>query len=172
MVQLREKLNITCGEFMYVVRNSVFEDAKLAGMEEITICDVCEGFTYYKNLSTFVGKEAKVKTYVNCFENEKQYSATVTSGNGEYAITYLTEEAEDGGVYVCYTEADEYQKTLRKWNSNIVTWLFSRKNKKKIIAMLHAIEEYVLQNRNDIGKKIKTMNEIVGERSDTLEIDN
>lgn len=160
MIGLSEKLEIKASEFMYVVRNSVFEDARMAGMEEISITDVAEGFTYYKNLSTFGGKESKVKTLVNCYKEYSQYSATVTSGSGEYAITYMVEEVEDG-ILVTYTEADSYQKTLRKWNSNIMTWLLGGKKKKSVVAMLKAIEEYVLQNRSDITRKIKNLSEAV-----------
>ncbi len=156
MIQLREKLQITGEEFMYVVRNSVFEDAKACGMEGVLITDVKDGMTYYKTLNTVGGRETKVKTFVNCFKHGLQYSATITSGSGEYAITYMVEEVEDG-IFVEYTEADSYQKTLRKWNSTLVGMLRGKKQRKNIIRMLKAMESYILENRSEINRKNQNM---------------
>lgn len=164
MIQLKEKLEVTGGEFMYVVRNSVFEDAKSSGMEDITLCDVKDGMTYYKTLNTIGGKETKVKTFVNCFKLGEQYSATITSGAGEYALTYLVEET-DGGIFVEYTEADSYQKTLRKWNSTLIGVLRGKKQRKSVVAMLKAMEKYILENRSDVARKIANMEKAEAENA-------
>lgn len=170
MIQLKEKLEVTGGEFMYVVRNSVFEDAKSSGMEDITLCDVKDGMTYYKTLNTIGGNETKVKTFVNCFKSGEQYSATITSGAGEYALTYLVEEAEDG-IFVEYTEADTYQKTLRKWNSTLVGILRGKKQRKSVTAMLKAMEKYILENRSELKRKIENMEKAEAENISAVQVE-
>lgn len=156
MIQLEQKLNVTPEEFMYIVRNSVFETAKANGVSELSIEDVETGFVYYNKLQTTGGKETRMKNYVDCFVPEKQYSATVSSGESSYSLTYMVEEVA-GGCVVTYTEADTYEKTLKKMNASIMGYIFGRSQKKKVKNMLCAMEDYILANRKDVAKKIKNL---------------
>ena len=147
-MEIREKLKVTADEFFSRMMMSVLYDIKSATGKEVTGQQIHKGYHYRKKMKNKVGREGDVKVTITAYEPPHCYSASFDSVNGINRISYRIEETEDGGIEVCYQEDYEGETKSQNLNYRIIGALYKRGAKKRTKRMFHAMEDYIIKNRD------------------------
>lgn len=146
MVSVEEVLKVSADEFFEQIENSIAYDASEATGKEIRPEDLCQGFSYSKEMKNKLGGKGEVTIVIKQFTKPQIYEAEFTSMNGTNSITY---EIFDMGpeIKVKYSEDYYSEKKLNDLNSKLTTFFYQRKAKKNAIRMLKTIEAYILNHK-------------------------
>ena len=147
-MEIREKLRVTAEEFFSQMMVSVLYDIKSATGRDVKREQIHKGYHYTKKMKNKVGREGDVRITVTEYDPPYRYSASFDSASGINRIEYRLEEAPESGIEVFYLEDYEGDTKSQDLNYRIIGALYRRSAKKRTKKMFHAMEDYIIKNRD------------------------
>lgn len=147
-MEIREKLRVTAEEFFSQMMVSVLYDIKSATGRDVKREQIHKGYHYTKKMKNKVGREGDVRITVTEYDPPYRYSASFDSASGINRIEYRLEEAPESGIEVFYLEDYEGDTKSQDLNYRIIGALYRRNAKKRTKKMFHAMEDYIIKNRD------------------------
>lgn len=146
-MELTVKLAISSEEFFSALYKSIINDVLESADKTINKTDVKENLTYNKLLKTRIGSQGKAKVLIKEFKPNKIYTTHFISSLGTNIVTYEIIEEDNDGILIRYSESYLSEERLKKYNYKIMSFIFSRSNKKRAYSSLKTIENYIVSNR-------------------------
>jgi len=147
-MEIREKLRVTAEEFFSQMMVSVLYDIKSATGRDVKREQIHKGYHYTKKMKNKVGREGDVRITVTEYDPPYRYSASFDSASGTNRIEYRLEEVPESGIEVFYLEDYEGDTKSQDLNYRIIGALYRRSAKKRTKKMFHAMEDYIIKNRD------------------------
>ena len=138
-MKVNKTINQPIKKIFEVLYNSLIEDIKLSN-SSVNKEKVKSGFTYKKNLSPQVGKEVEVNVNILELENPTKYKVSFDSSKGVNYLSYYLEKIDENTTKVELEEKYVASDTINNWNYIFVSFILSRKLKKRLKNQLSQIE--------------------------------
>lgn len=142
-----KKLNVGAEEFFSQLMVSVLYDIKRATGKEVAETKVHQGYKYKKQMKNKLGKQGDVEVEITEWKRPFVYSAKFKSVTGTNRIRYEIESLGEEEIRVNYSEGYDGDTKSQDLNYKIIGAFYKRKAKKRTRQMLHAMENYICQNR-------------------------
>lgn len=146
-MEITKTLSVSKEEFHHLILDMLVADIKESTGKDVPVSEIISGYTYKKELSTKLGKQAKVKTKLveivpGC------YKAEFTSVSGINSMCYEYSETGECEISVLYKEDYEASSKANDLNFKAMNFLFTRRTKKRINMMLDSMERFIIENRS------------------------
>lgn len=138
-MKVNKTINQPIKKIFEVLYNSLIEDIKLSN-SSVNKEKVKSGFTYKKKLSPQVGKEVEVNVNILELENPTKYKVSFDSSKGVNYLSYYLEKIDENTTKVELEEKYVVSDTINNWNYIFVSFILSRKLKKRLKNQLSQIE--------------------------------
>lgn len=138
-MKVNKTINQPIKKIFEVLYNSLIEDIKLSN-SSVNKEKVKSGFTYKKKLSPQVGKEVEVNVNILELENPTKYKVSFDSSKGVNYLSYYLEKIDENTTKVELEEKYVASDTINNWNYIFVSFILSRKLKKRLKYQLSQIE--------------------------------
>lgn len=126
-----------------VIMDSVYNELKTMN-PNIKKSDIKGGYTYHKNLNGMMKQKADVEVKIHHVDPNKRYHVSFKSQRGETSVDYRLSDTEEGTTLVAYEETFKGNGTMNQMNYNLMNRFYAKKSRKKVIALLRNIENYIL----------------------------
>lgn len=151
MIQIEEKLKVTAEEFFERITASVIYDIEQSADKKIKPEDIYEGYVYKKGMKNKVGRKGDVEVEIVKYAPPCRYRVEFHSVGGDNYVDYeITGDGEDG-ILVKYEENYDGNTKSQNLNYKIIGALYRKKAKKRAAYMLHAMEDYIRENRKNLS---------------------
>jgi hypothetical protein len=138
-MKIVQELNMPKDEFYEIVKKSIEYDMKQHSKKKLEA-----GVEYNKVLRSYRGKEIDVTFSVVALSDDLIEFVT-DSSKSKIRTTYSLEKS-DQGVIIDYTEDLETPRLLESMNYKIMSFIYHKKNKKKMLNQWFGMEQYYIEN--------------------------
>lgn len=142
-MEVREKLNIDPDDFFDTLVQSVLHDINNALVEQVSEEQIRPGFSYVKKMKNQLGQQGDVHVTILKFSRPDRYQAEFKSAQGINFISYEIEDLKDGTMEVFYQESFKSKNTSGSLNYRLLSGLYQRRAKKRMVNMLRSMEAYI-----------------------------
>lgn len=125
---------------------AILEDIKNSTGKKIAIEKLGENYSYKKKLMNYSGSNIDVTVNIDKFIYPNQYIATITNPKGANTIEYSLCDQEDS-VNIKYREEYKSKSIFQKLNHMLMSLIFTRSNKKKVIKKFNYLEQELLKRK-------------------------
>lgn len=143
-MKVEKKMQVSEAELFDLILTSAKADVEKATGKT---ADIETGFSYRKNLTNKLGKEASAIGTFTKVEAPTAYEVEFKTARGINKIAYHLEKADDGGILVSYEELYDAVDSRHSLNDRIVSFFYKRASKKRMLHMLNLMEQYILEQR-------------------------
>lgn len=148
-MEIEVKINVSAKEVFGELVKSVQHDIKNSTGKKISVEKLYENYSYKKRLVGFSGEDIEVSVNIDKLVYPSNYSAKITNPKGVNIIEYIIQDNDDGST-IKYLERYESKSIFSRLNNMLVSFLFSKSSKKKIIKNFNVLEQQILDKRNRI----------------------
>lgn len=127
-------------DFFDRVEESLLADIKTSTGNSININEIVSGFTYFKELTSQLGKRGKVKVIINECTRPIKYSVSFISIQGENTLSYEAKPIDENKFELIYSENFKGSSKANSWNYKVMSKLYKRSSIKKANLVLNNIE--------------------------------
>ncbi len=142
-----KNIEFSTEKIFQVLLNSLYDDIKSVN-NDIIFDNVVEGFSYKKQLKPQVGKEVEVVVNVVKLVKPTDYKVEFVSSRGTNSISYKLEKIQDELTSVELFEDFEPVSTSDKINYKVMSFILSKKLKKRGLSQIAQIEQ-ILQSKTE-----------------------
>lgn len=137
-------MNATPDTLFSAITKSLIYDYSSSTGKELSESDIAPGLSYVKNLATKVKTSGDVKVEITRYETNVCYESKVISNQGINVTRYTLVPIEDKTEFT-YEEEFISDSKVKKANFKIMDKIYSKNNKKRMEALLDAIEQSVVE---------------------------
>lgn len=127
-------------DFFDKVEESLLIDIKTSTGNCININEIVSGFTYFKELTSQLGRCGKVKVIINEYTRPIKYSVSFISVQGENTLSYEAKPIDKNKFQLIYSENFKGSSKVNSWNYKLMSKLYKRSSIKKANLVLNNIE--------------------------------
>lgn len=127
-------------DFFDKLEESLLTDIKTSTGNLVDINEIVSGFTYFKELTSQLGKCGKVKVIINEYTRPIKYSVSFISIQGENTLSYEAKEMDKNRFEIKYSENFEGSSKANSWNYKVMSKLYKRSSVKKANLVLNNIQ--------------------------------
>lgn len=151
MIEVKEALNIPAQQFYQYILKSVEHDINDNVETPLTADQLVPGFEYVKQLRTKISTKGNVRVIIEKLELNHSYRARFSSNLGVNTLEYTIIPLSDRQCEVTYAEDYLSDSVLQRTNHRWLSKLYQKKDKKRMVRVLKAIEAYLLgsEGKND-----------------------
>lgn len=142
-------LEVDANSFFDYLQLAIEEDVKQTSEKKIRKLDIKEGFTYTKKIKTKTKQMDKTKVTIEKFKRPTCYRVRFDGSQGQNYIYYEIHEDTEGGIDVIYEESFHSAQKSKSWNYRLLSKLFERSSRKRILRNLRGVEAYILENKEN-----------------------
>src|SRR5262245_15888461 len=142
-MELKVQLRVSANEVFEQLLISIVQDIKNSTGQTIDKDKLSNDFSYKKSIRNHMGYVVPVKVQVNELIRPIKYSVAIENPSGINTMEYtLTDTVK--GVEITYKENYRASSTLQNWNYILVSIIFSRRSKKKMLKQFAYLEQQIL----------------------------
>ena len=148
-MEVEVKIKATSDELFTLLMDSVKHDVERATSQDISLEELVSGYTYKKNLTNKLGKEASATSILTKIEKPHIYEAEFTSSRGINRIAYHLDPIDDGYLKVNYREEYEPVNKNAEINFKIVNFFYKRSTRKRMTRMIQMMEAHIQNEKGE-----------------------
>lgn len=147
-MKLTRVMQVSKSELHDFLLKSLMYDIEQSTKKKVAVDKLRVGYNYNKELSTKMGKPSKVKVTIEALD-DSNYKASFKSAQGVNTLSYQYREGKDAEHEVEVTYEEEYitESAANTLNFRLMSFLFNRSNKKRMVMTLRQIEESIKRNQ-------------------------
>lgn len=145
-MEVTKILDISVKEMDEFIVKMVLEDIESATGKKLKSSDIGAGYKYRKELKSKTGKKGKVITRIDKLESGS-YSASFDSAQGINTLSYSYTPINENKISLVYCEDFNADATSKRLNYSLMSFLYTRSNKKRINLMLNQVVNYINENK-------------------------
>lgn len=149
-MEVIEQLKVSKEQFFYQLLYSVQMEIENTTNSKISIKDIKKGYSYQKKMTTKVNTSGVVKVIIDDVIENEVYRMRVVTSRGDTITEYRIQEIEPNKIKVTYREEFISSSKYATWNYKLMSYPYVKRGKKKISAMLQAIEAYILESEKKV----------------------
>lgn len=153
-MEITRHLQVEAKDFFDAIAESAAYDMTQSTGNHVTAAQIQPGYSYKKALKNKLGQKADVEITINRFLSPQQYEVSFRSTQGNNIVSYDIDSQPDGSIVVCYKENFEGINKTKSLNYKLVSWIYTRGAKKRILQTLAAIEQYIKNSKRSDSLQI------------------
>jgi hypothetical protein len=135
------RLAVSAQELFEVIERSLKAD-----LSEQT--ELKSGVVFQKTIRNKLGQSIPQTVRVIAYETERLYAVEFTQAENQYTVSYELKALSPSETEVRYEQKFESGLKLKQMNYRLLSLLYERGSRKRLITMLKQMERYIIEQRS------------------------